>query len=284
MWIDIALLSFIVSAFFVVALNFLDRYEKEPPSLLLFAFLSGMTATFIVVLLKRWLIADFFLSPQARSPFFRSFLEAAFLEEIVKFSLLVGIFYRKRHFSEPLDGLIYGAFIGAGFAYVENITYTARVALPAYMEAGPGAYTRALLWMTAVRSIPGHILFNSVGGYFVGMAKFTWDKDLKKEYLLKGFLSTVLLHGLFNILLMKGLSKVFFFIFLPLALLWAGFLVLRAWRLSPYRPGALEVLDLPEDWIGDEEGEKKAAWAYLVFFAFPVIAYALFLLFLIGLI
>lgn len=270
-----------VSIVFVISLYFLDRYEKEPPLMLLTAFLLGMTATFVVILLKKWFLPESTVLLSKGSPLFRAFVVAAFFEEIVKLGILLGVFYKRRDFSEPMDGVIYGAFIGAGFAYVENILYTAGVALPAYMSGEKGAYTHALLWMTAVRSIPGHIIFDAIGGYFIGMAKFTWNKSIKREYILKGIISAFFLHGLFDFLLMEKLNSIFFFVFLPLSLAWAGYLLIRAWRLSPYNPKVYAVLNIPEEGLPASE-ENSAAWAYLLIFMFPVVAYALFLLLLIG--
>jgi len=277
MWIDVALLMLVVSTVFVITLYFLDRYEKEPPQLLLLAFLLGMTATFVVILLKKWLLPSPLIFPLRDSPLFRSFIEASLFEEGVKLAILLGIFYRLRDFSEPLDGIIYGAFIGAGFAYVENVLYTGGVAIPAYISKEEGAYTHALLFMTAMRSIPGHILFNAIGGYFIGVAKFRWSNKLKHKNFIYGISSAFLLHGLFDFLLMTKRHKLFFFLFLPFTFIWAGYLVFRAWKSSPYRSEEYRA-DLERvEGIGGPT-PKGPAWAYLLIFIFPVIAYALFLL------
>ncbi len=281
MWIDIALLMLGVSVLFVIGLYLTDRYEKEPPQRLLYAFLLGMTSTLVVILLKKWLLSPFAPLGKSTSPFFRAFIEASLFEEAVKLAIIIGIFYRLRDFSEPMDGIIYGAFVAAGFAYVENILYTAGVAIPAFSSGEKGAYTRALLWMTALRSIPGHILFNAISGYFIGMAKFTWSKEKRKRYFVKAILSAYLLHGIFDFLLMSGYKKIFFLLFLPSSIIWLIYLIRGAWKISPYNQGIVGEDYILIYWPEDEE-ERGPAWIYLLLFSFPVIAYALFLLLLIG--
>src|SRR5699024_11787194 len=50
--------------------------------------------------------------------------QAPVVEESTKTVLLVIIVLAaRRYFEGPLDGLVYGALIGAGFAFTENILY-----------------------------------------------------------------------------------------------------------------------------------------------------------------
>ena len=52
-----------------------------------------------------------------------SFFRAAFLEEGIKFALLIFFCVRLSELNEPMDAIVYGAAIGLGYAAIENIGY-----------------------------------------------------------------------------------------------------------------------------------------------------------------
>ena len=54
---------------------------------------------------------------------FMNFFRAAFLEEGMKFALLIFICVRLEALNEPMDAIVYGAAIGLGYAAMENIPY-----------------------------------------------------------------------------------------------------------------------------------------------------------------
>ena len=54
---------------------------------------------------------------------FMSFFRAAFLEEGIKFALLLFFCVRLSDLNEPMDAIVYGAAIGLGYAAIENIGY-----------------------------------------------------------------------------------------------------------------------------------------------------------------
>ncbi len=84
-----------------------------------------------------------------------AFLIVGFIEELCKFWALSKI-YARPEFDEAIDGLVYGAAAGAGFATMENLFYV--------LEHGFGVgIIRALL------SVPVHVLLAMVMGY--GLAK-----------------------------------------------------------------------------------------------------------------
>ena len=55
--------------------------------------------------------------------FYDSFFRAAFLEEGIKFALLIFFCVRLSALNEPMDAIVYGAAIGLGYAAIENIGY-----------------------------------------------------------------------------------------------------------------------------------------------------------------
>ena len=54
---------------------------------------------------------------------FLHFFRAAFLEEGLKFALLIFFCVRLSDLNEPMDAIVYGAAIGLGYAAMENIGY-----------------------------------------------------------------------------------------------------------------------------------------------------------------
>ena len=51
------------------------------------------------------------------------FFRAAFLEEGIKFALLIFICVKLEALDEPIDAIVYGATIGLGYAAMENLGY-----------------------------------------------------------------------------------------------------------------------------------------------------------------
>ena len=52
-----------------------------------------------------------------------NFFRAAFLEEGLKYALLIFICVRLEALNEPIDAIVYGAAIGLGYATIENVAY-----------------------------------------------------------------------------------------------------------------------------------------------------------------
>ena len=124
----------------------------------------------------------------------RAFLCAGLLEESAKFLLFFLFIWKYREFDEPFDGILYMAYIGLGFSFVENITYLA-------------TYSASMLetaWARALFATPGHFLFGVVMGYFAGRARFARSVAARQIFLLSGWVAAVMLHGTYDFLLMQG--------------------------------------------------------------------------------
>ena len=57
------------------------------------------------------------------SNFYMSFIRAAFLEEMMKFFVIIFYCLHLDDFDEPMDAIVYGTIISLGFATWENIEY-----------------------------------------------------------------------------------------------------------------------------------------------------------------
>jgi RsiW-degrading membrane proteinase PrsW (M82 family) len=105
------------------------------------------------------------------------------VEEFAKFLPFALILARMRHFDEELDGIIYAAFVGLGFAMHENRYYLSE------LEGGI-AVARSLV------SPIIHALFASIWGYAYGFCgRFKAPAWL---VILLGLLLSMFLHGIYD--------------------------------------------------------------------------------------
>lgn len=164
-----------------------DKYQKEPVKSLAKAFIGGMIAIPLDIIIVTGLDLVLGETALAQTVFFSAFLEAGIPEELCKFIIFMIFIWNDKNFDEYFDGIVYATFIGLGFACVENIEYV-------FSYGVQTGVVRALL------SVPGHFLFGVVMGYFLSLAKFHSEK--RGTYLLSGLLLAMLAHGLFDWLLM----------------------------------------------------------------------------------
>jgi protease PrsW len=98
----------------------LDRYEPEPARYRLAALGWGAVAAVVFSFLGEQLV--FGLS--GTNEFINVAIAAPVVEELGKGLFLVAVvIFRRAELHGPLDGIIYGALVGIGFAFVEDIVY-----------------------------------------------------------------------------------------------------------------------------------------------------------------
>jgi RsiW-degrading membrane proteinase PrsW (M82 family) len=100
----------------------------------------------------------------------------------------------RRAFDGPIDGVVYGALVGAGFAFTENIQYFA-ISL---IEGGGGELTVTFV-VRALLSPFAHAMFTALTGFAIGLAArrhASAGRALGPGLL--GLLGAILLHALWN--------------------------------------------------------------------------------------
>ncbi|MEP7358907.1 MAG: PrsW family intramembrane metalloprotease [Anaerolineales bacterium] len=121
------LFGIIPMALLAVLLTLFDRYEREPPLLLLGAFLWGaIVAAGAAFILNTIFGVSLFLvlGSEDLANVGAAVLSAPFVEETVKGLAVLAVFlYFRGEFDSVLDGVIYGSLVGFGFAAAENINY-----------------------------------------------------------------------------------------------------------------------------------------------------------------
>jgi len=232
MWY-ILLLSLLPSLLICIYIYFRDVREKEPFKLLLKAFFFGMLSVactlFIHVVLN---LAGLEYNNNA---FMSAFVEAAIIEECSKFFLLLCLIWKNSEFNERFDGIVYAVFVSMGFAFVENALYIfddTSSYIPTFIAR--------LLFAT-----PAHFLFAVSMGYFVSVAKFNPIK--KKRNLVYALLSAILLHGVYDYLLMYADASSNTLVSLILMVLFFIFDIFM-WRLGIQKIRKASEADKPNSW------------------------------------
>jgi RsiW-degrading membrane proteinase PrsW (M82 family) len=119
------------------------------------------------------------------------------VEEFVKLLAVRLYAFRDERFDAVIDGAVYGAMAGLGFATIENALYivqnTEAVSgtLQAFSEGSGIAAVRALAG-------PGHVIYSAFAGYYLGLAKF--NPDDAGPIVLKGLLIAAVIHASYNTL------------------------------------------------------------------------------------
>ncbi|HJX39609.1 MAG TPA: PrsW family intramembrane metalloprotease [Anaerolineae bacterium] len=149
----------------------LDRYEKEPWGLLMATFIWGAAPAIILSLMAEFILGIPFytLLDQAAAQLISGSLVAPVVEEVFKGMAIVLVFLLFRHeFDGILDGIVYGALVGFGFAMAENGLYF----LGALLEDGAAVWLTVIFLRTLVFGL-NHGLFSGIVGMGLGYAAVT---------------------------------------------------------------------------------------------------------------
>ncbi|HUM70828.1 MAG TPA: PrsW family intramembrane metalloprotease, partial [Chloroflexota bacterium] len=150
----------IPTLFYVGIIYWVDRYEKEPAWLLAATFFWGAVPSVLLALLLNTLLGLPVYALVRDGPYADTAVAvfvAPIVEESVKGLALLAIFLFWRHeIDSPLDGIIYGAMVGLGFAMVENIYYF----MQEYWTGGTAAWRINVFLRTVIFGL-NHALFSS---------------------------------------------------------------------------------------------------------------------------
>ena len=227
--------ALIPTIFYVLFVWWLDRYEKEPLWLLALAFFWGAGPAAILSVIFEFLV-DAPLHNLAEAELSGYLLSvsvsAPVIEESFKGIALIGlvlIFHDE--FDDVLDGIIYGAMIGFGFAFTENLV---GYFLPILSGQGISAGLVSI-FLRAVVFGSNQVFWTAITGAALGYARLSrsWGRRLLVP--VAGWALAVLLHSLHN----AGASMIGQTLCLSLGftlmLNWGGVLLLLLVALSAQR-------------------------------------------------
>jgi RsiW-degrading membrane proteinase PrsW (M82 family) len=177
---------------FLIAVWWLDRYDREPIWLVGLTFLwggvgaiagallTGIPSSFILKLAVGAGLANT-LSPVLIAPL---------TEEPVK-ALILFLVVRSRHFDNVTDGFVYGAAAGLGFGMTENFLYFSMVA-----KGGLAPWVTTVVIRTLFSAVM-HASATATVGASLGVARF---RPIHTQFLivLAGFAAAIGMHALWN--------------------------------------------------------------------------------------
>ena len=169
----VLLLLYIVPVLLVI--RFLDAYEREPRSMMFGAFMWGFVVAFLFGGLSNdlWGVVISKLGGAEFAANWSAALTAPVNEEIYKYLGLVVLFLIARaEFDDLLDGFVYGALIGLGFAVAEDLMYFIFNFGGSVADVIQGFYVRVVL-----SGLYGHVTFTGISG--IGFAYFVTRRGEK---------------------------------------------------------------------------------------------------------
>jgi protease PrsW len=180
-----------------------DQYDSEPLSLVFKTFLFGALLVCPLMFIQYVLAAEGLLQGDVA----KAFGTVGLLEEFFKWFILYYTIFQHIAFDEPYDGIIYGASVSLGFASAENIFYLVANGLQ-------DALGRALL------PVSSHALFGVIMGYYMGKAKFS--AETTKKWIAFSVSIPILLHGMYDFILMTREDWLFLIVPFMVFLWWLG--------------------------------------------------------------
>lgn len=229
-------LALIPLAFTFGFVAFIDRWEPEPYWLYLVAFVWGGGVAVLGALFLNELGAVHVVPSilgNAATTFdvdrYTGSWIAPISEELTKgLGVLFIFFVFRRYFNGPTDGIVYGALIGAGFAFTENILYFVR-------------NIDHLAEVFQLRFLDGplsHDIYTAFFGFFIGFAEYSKNRLSVFVWMIPAWLGAFSFHYFNNdALYWEGMTyETYKFISnVPLALL----AIVMIWFASRYERRAV---------------------------------------------
>src|SRR4051812_22844172 len=148
--------------------RWIDRFEPEPRSMVLFTFFWGATvAVFVALVLNTFgeVVVGLSFGGGAASIYGGS-ISAPVAEESAKGLALLYVYRRRREeFNGVVDGVVYATLVGLGFAMTENVLYYSKGALEHGVEGALAVFVAR-----GILSPFAHPLFTSMTGLGFGIA------------------------------------------------------------------------------------------------------------------
>lgn len=244
----LATLALAVTGIVAVAIVFLylwlDRWEPEPPRLLLLAWLWGGGMSIVFALVFGSLLPDGLFA----APLVEEFAKGSFL-------VLMATGVRKRELNTLVDCLVYAGLAGAAFTFLEDITYIAQAgSIDGALELSAVRIAYPFLLGSLL-----HSLFTSMTaiGLWVGLQQRS--AAAKWVCMFAGYVAAVTLHALFN----SGMTPALFWLLIVVG---TGLLAWLAQRreqrvLGSQLPGMVRdglLTPAEVEWVASMRGRR--AW------------------------
>jgi protease PrsW len=165
----------------------LDRYEPEPASYRLAALGWGAVAAVVL----SFIAEQFLFGLPGTTEFLAGAVGAPIVEELAKGLFLIAIvIFRRSEINGLLDGIIYGALVGIGFAFVEDIVY--------YLQSLQAGQLGITFFLRGIMAPFAHPLFTAATGIGIGIAVSTRHPGVRVLAPILGLLAAMLMHAIWN--------------------------------------------------------------------------------------
>ncbi len=227
----------------IIWLLFFLRKDVHPESnkMVLKIFFYGMIAAILAALVEIGLFRTVFAEGKLFESFpllyflLYNFIGIAFVEEYFKYLVVKLKVLKSSEFDEPVDAMIYMVIASLGFAALENIL----VLLP-----GDSVFVLTEAVKTSAMRMVGAIFLHAsasgILGYFIALSASEPKKKLKIRSL--GIILATLLHGLYNLSIIKMEENIQFVIILAVIMIGLAFFILSAFRKVKKLPSVSKVL------------------------------------------
>jgi RsiW-degrading membrane proteinase PrsW (M82 family) len=178
-----------------------DKLHPEPKGRILLVFIGGMASVFIVLPIEK-----FFFTTAISSVYLLTILLWAGIEEISKYAVAYFTALRNKVTDEPIDAVIYMITAALGFSALENTLFIFNLVDDRQFLQSILTGNSRFLGATLL-----HVASSAAVGVMLGLS-FYKKPYLRKIYLCTGIALAVILHTVFNLLIIK-LENGLFFIF-----------------------------------------------------------------------
>jgi len=192
--------GFVPVFIFAYFVYWLDRFEKEPKHLLGSVFLWGaVVAAGSAFMINTLMGAGIYLftNSETATDLATGLLIAPVVEELLKGIAVLVVFLIVRHeFDSILDGIVYAAIVGWGFAASENAYYIHELG---YRQAG----LAGLIWLAFVRVVLvgwQHPFYTAFTGIGLAVSRLSKDKFIRVIAPFAGISIAIILHSMHNTL------------------------------------------------------------------------------------
>lgn len=186
-----------------------DRYDREPPLLLLKIFLYG-ALTVIPVYIVEIILSSFNIFTGLLHAAYTAFIVAGLTEEYFKRLVVTRFACPNKNYDEKLDGIVYSVMSALGFASVENIMYVLR-GLSNFVYTGVSR---------GIFAVPAHMLFGITMGYYLSLSKFADDEQKQNIFYARSLYVPAILHGIYDFILLSGFTNLIYFFLAFVIYLW----------------------------------------------------------------
>jgi RsiW-degrading membrane proteinase PrsW (M82 family) len=197
-WVLSWLLLVVYALPLFLAISLLDLYEREPMSLVLGALLWGAVAATVLsgIANQGWGLVVARLGGPEFAARWTAALTAPLVEETTKAAGVVLIYLiARREMDDVMDGFVYGAMVGLGFAVVEDVFY-----FVAIFGGSPGGVLAGFYVRVVSSGLYGHVLYTGLTGMGIAYVVSRDDEPRRRRLLVAGglFAAGVGGHFLWN--------------------------------------------------------------------------------------